>query len=80
MESALGDSWEDLHHGVRPVRVVHVHEVDHFCAVGHKDATKEEVDEVDLTDHIDDVEQVAEEISRKILNEQRNNQIQFVLT
>ena len=80
MESALRDSWEDLHHGVRPVRVVHVHEVDHFCAVGHKDATEEEVDEVDLTDHIDDVEQVAEEISRKILDEQRNNQLQFVLT
>ena len=80
MEGALRDSWEDLHHGVRPVRVVHVHEVDHFRAVGHEDATEEEVDEVDLTDHIDDVEQVAEEISRKILNEQRNNQIQFVLT
>ena len=80
MKGALRDPWEDLHHGVRPVRVVHVHEVDHFSAVGHKDATKEEVDEVDLTDHIDDVEQVAEEIPRNELNERRNNQLQFVLT
>ena len=55
MEGALRDPWEDLHHGVRPVRVVHVHEVDHFCAVGHKDATEEEVDEVD-TDHDNVVE------------------------
>ena len=64
MEGALRDSWEDLHHWVRPVGVVHVHEVDHFRAVGHEDATKEEVDEVDLADHVDDVEQVAEEIPR----------------
>ena len=80
MEGALGHPREDLHHGVRPVRVVHVHEVDHFRAVGHEDATEEEVDEVDLADHIDDVEQVAEEIPRNKLSERRNNKLQFVLT
>ena len=69
MEGALGHPWEDLHHRIRSVGIVHVHEVDHFRSIRHEDSAKEEVDEVDLTDHIDHIEQVAEEIPAKILLE-----------
>ena len=62
VEGALGHPWEDFHHGVRPVGIVHVHEVNHFCSIGHEDTAKEEVDEVDLTDDIDNIEQVAKKV------------------
>ena len=67
MEGTLGHPWEDLHHRIRPVGIVHVHEVDHFRSICHEDATKKEVDEIDLTDDVDHVEQVAEEIPEKFL-------------
>ena len=69
MEGTLGHPWEDLHHWIRSVGIVHVHEVNHFCSIRHEDSTKEEVDEIDLTDDIDHIEQIAEEIPEKFLLE-----------
>ena len=69
MECTLGQPWEDLHHGISSVGIVHVHEVDHFRSIRHEDSTKEEVDEIDLTDDIDHIEQIAEEIPEKYLLE-----------
>ena len=69
MEGTLGHPWEDFHHRIRSVGIVHVHEVDHFCSIRHEDSTKEEVDEIDLTDDVDHIEQIAEEIPEKFLLE-----------
>ena len=63
VESALGHPGENLHHGVGPVLVLHAHEVDHICPVGHEDSSQEKVDEIHLTDDIDEVEKVAEDVS-----------------
>ena len=62
VEGALGHAGEDLHHGVRPVLVVHVDEVEHVRAVGHEHAAQEEIDEIHLTDDVHEVQHVAEEI------------------
>ena len=62
VESTLGDPGEHLHHGVRPVLVLHAHEVDHVCPVGHEDSSQEKVDEIHLTDDIHKVEKVAEDV------------------
>lgn len=67
MEGTLGHSWEDLHHRIRPVGIVHVHEVNHFRSVCHEDTAEEEVDEIDLTDDVEHIEQIAEEIPEKLL-------------
>ena len=69
MEGALGHPWEDLHHWIRSVGIVHVHEVDHFRSICHKDSAKEEVYEIDLADDIDHIEQIAKEIPEKLLLE-----------
>ena len=65
MEGTLGHPWEDLHHRIRPVGIVHVHEVNHFRSVRHEDTAEEEVDEVDLTNDVEHIEQIAEEIPEK---------------
>ena len=62
MESTLGDSGENLHHGVGSVLVLHAHEVDHVRPVSHEDSSQEEVDEIHLPDDIDEVEKVAEDV------------------
>ena len=69
MEGTLGHSWEDLHHRIRSVGIVHVHEVDHFRSVCHEDTAEEEVDEIDLTNDVEHIEQIAEEVPEKLLVE-----------
>ena len=71
VEGALGDSREHLHHGVRPVLVILVHEVDDVGAVGHEHSAKEEIDKIHLSDDIDEVEKIAEEIpeNKEIIKE-----------
>ena len=68
MEGTLGDPGEDIHHRVtsgNPLLIVHVDEVENLCAVSHKDAAKEQVDEIHLSDDIDKVEDVAHKIPKK---------------
>ena len=62
VEGTLGDPGEDLHHGVSPVLIVHVHKAQDFSAIGHEDTAQELVDEEKLADTVDEVEGVTEEI------------------
>ena len=62
MKSTLCDPGEDLHHGVGPVLVVHVHEAENLGTIGHEDTAQELVDEEELADAVDEVERVTKEI------------------
>ena len=62
VERALGHAREHLHHGVRPVFVLQVDEVDHVGPISHEDSAQEEIDKIHLPDDIDEIEKVAEEI------------------
>ncbi len=50
------------HHGVGPVGVVCVGEVEDLCAVGHEHAAQELVHKVHLSDHVHKVQAVAQEV------------------
>lgn len=62
MESTLGYSGENRHHRISSFRVLLIDEVENISAIGHEDTAEEEVEEVHLSNNIDEVENIADEV------------------
>jgi len=62
VERTFRDSGKHHHHGIGSCVILFVDEIENFSTVGHEDTAEEEVDEVHLTDHIDEVEHVADKV------------------
>ena len=63
---AFGHSWENCHHWILSVLVLHVDEVEDVGTIRHEHAAQEKVDEIHLANDIDKVEKVAEEVLESI--------------
>ena len=59
-EAALGHLWEDSVHGILPGVQVHFTLCEHITSELGELVAKEHVCQVDLTDHVDEVENLAE--------------------
>lgn len=63
VEDALGDPGEDVDHGVDPLLLGRVDELDHPEAVAHELALEEAVHQVHLRDDVDQAEDLAGEVT-----------------
>ena len=64
--SSLSNLWKYGFHGVAPLFGVEVGLLDDLESVGGEHATEEEVDEEDLSDDVDEVEELAEDEAREV--------------
>lgn len=62
VEGTLGYSGENRHHRICSFRVLLIDEVENICAIGHEDTAEEEIEEVHLSNNIDEVKNITDEV------------------